>query len=78
MRRLAIDEVDPFERDAQAGGAPDRPVVERHVARERFQQARLAGAVAADERDALAGVDAEIRAFEKGHVAEGKRPLLEM
>ena len=59
-------------RDAQAGRAPDRSGVGRGLARDHFQQARLARAVAADERDALARLDAKIGRLEKRQVTEGQ------
>ena len=43
-----------------------------------FQQAGLAGAVAADERDALAGLDAQVRVLEERQVPEGEVSLLEV
>ena len=38
-----------------------------------FQQARLAGAVPADQADALAGVDAQAGVFEQRQMTEGER-----
>jgi hypothetical protein len=40
-----------------------------HGARERLDQARLAGAVVADDREDLARVELEVRAVDGGHVA---------
>ena len=65
-------------RHPEAGSPPDRPPVERDFAGNRLQQAGLAAAVAADERDPLAGLDPQIGVFEQGQVAKGKMPLLEM
>ena len=45
-------------RDTRSPGrAPDRPAVGRNLSGNHLEQARLAGAVAADEADALAGID---------------------
>jgi hypothetical protein len=65
-------------RHAEAGGPPDRPLVEGDLAGNRLQQARLAAAVPADERDPLAGLDPKVGVFEQGQVAKGKMSLLEM
>ncbi len=49
-------------RDAQRVSAPDLAVVGLNLAAQHAQQRRLAGAVAAEQTDALAGVDLEIDA----------------
>jgi hypothetical protein len=49
------------EGDGQTGLAPDFAVVERAEAGQRLEQAGLAAAVAADEADALAGIDLQRR-----------------
>src|SRR5204862_3302174 len=65
-------------RHAQPGRPPDRAAVERHVPGDGFQQARLAAAVAADERDAFPGVDAKVRVLEERQMTERKVSLLKM
>jgi hypothetical protein len=54
-----------------AGLAPHRSRVRRDGACDDLEQRRLAGAVAADDRDALAGIDLEGHAIEERQVAEG-------
>ena len=51
----------------------DRPGVGGLRAGERLDQRRLAGAVVADERDDLAGVDLEVDVLERRHAAEALR-----
>ncbi len=58
--------------DPDTGCAPHRSAVGRHLAADDFQQARLTGPVAADERYALAGVDLQRRILEERVVAEGE------
>ena len=53
------------ERNAEPVAAPDLAAVEALLARDDLQQARLAGAVAADQADALAGTHREPRAVEQ-------------
>ena len=65
-------------RDAKARGPPDRPLVERDLAGDGLQQARLAAAVAADERDPFARLDAQVGVLEERQMAEGEMPLLKM
>ena len=62
QQRLLLDE-----HRADAIGALDVAVVERLLTGDHAQQRRLAGAVAADESDALAGADREAR---RGRAAE--------
>src|SRR5690606_12359324 len=50
--------------------AADFTVVGLQLARKQAQQGGLAGAVAADERDALAGFDREVDAFEQERAAD--------
>src|SRR5690606_18460844 len=57
---------------AQAGGARDLAVVRLGAAIEQAQQRRLAGAVAADQADALAGLDGEVGVVEQRVVAVGQ------
>ena len=54
------------------GLAPDRPGVERDFAGDGLQQARLAAAVAADERDPLARLDPQVGVLEERQVPEGQ------
>ena len=65
-------------RDPKARRPPDRPLVERDVAGDGLQQARLAAAVAADQRDPLAGLDAQVGVLEERQMPEGEMSLLEM
>ena len=65
--RLLLDQ-----HDAQAVLARDLAVVERDPARDDLQQRRLAGAVAADQADALAVVDREVGAVEQRVQAVGE------
>ena len=61
--------------DADARLGPHLAVVEPATPTaggQRRQQGRLAGAVAADQRDPLAGVELKIGVIEQRHVAEGK------
>ena len=53
------------------------PRVGRQLAADDLQQRRLARAVAADDRDALAGVDLERDVVEQRQVAEGDRDVVE-
>ena len=53
------------ERDAKPVAAADLAAVEAQLPRDDLQQARLAGAVAADETDTLAGTHREPRAVEQ-------------
>src|SRR5437762_1998888 len=62
--------------DAQSRLAPDRPAVERNLPGYRRKQTRLAAAVAADQCDALAVVDTQIRIFEERHMTEREPGLL--
>ena len=55
------------------GAAPDRAAVGRDFAGDDFQQAGFAGAVPADERNALARLDAQIGGFEERQVTERER-----
>ena len=64
------------EADAQIRRAPDRAVVEGVAAGNDFEERRLAAAVAADQRDALAGVEREIGVIEERRIAKGEgRPV---
>ncbi len=47
----------------------DRPFARPRVAAHRHHQGGLAGAVGADQRDDLAGIDVEVDALERPHVA---------
>src|SRR5690606_41274057 len=53
------------ERDRHAALPDDLAVVEHELPGDAAQQRRLAGAVAADQRDPLAGVDREVGAVEQ-------------
>ena len=64
-------------RDAQPGLAPDGAAVGRLIGRQHAQQAALAGAVAANQRKALAVLDLEVGFFEKGKVTEGEADFLQ-
>ncbi len=64
-------------RHAQAGRAPDRARVGRLFAGYDPQQRRLARAVAADQADALAGLDAQVRVLEERQMAKGERDGVE-
>jgi hypothetical protein len=66
-RRLLRDR-----RDLDAGRDPHLAVVGTRGALEDAQQARLAGAVAADEADVLARLDYEVGVVEEGNVAKGE------
>ena len=61
--------------DTRAGLAPHRPVIERAKAGERRQQGGFAGAVAPDQRDALARVELKIGMVEQRYMAEGERSI---
>ena len=63
--------------DAQPVAPLDLAVVERQRARDHLEQRRLAGAVAADEPDALAVVDGEAGAVEQRMQAERELGVLE-
>ena len=65
-------------RDAKARGPPDRPLVGRDLAGDGLQQARLAAAVAADERDPFARPDAQVGVLEERQMADGEMSLLKM
>ena len=58
--------------DAQARIAGDIAVVRQRPAVEQPQQRRLAGAVAADEADALAGLNGEVGVVQQRMVAVGQ------
>ena len=64
-------------RDAQAVLAADFAVVGRRSPVEQAQQRGLAGAVAADDGDALAGVDGEVDVFEQEGAADAEVDRLE-
>jgi hypothetical protein len=63
--------------DAQFRLPPQRAVVEAAERSQRLEQAGLAAAVAADQADALAGVDLQRGVVEQGHVAVGKAGVVE-
>ena len=63
----------PDLRHAGAGRDADLPAVDREVAGDGAQQGGLAGAVAADEADAAAWVDGQVRPFEQGAAADPQR-----
>ncbi len=72
-----VDAVPRFEhrlllekRDARCGREPALAVVEHGRARQHPQQRRLAGTVAADQPDVLAGLELKVGAVEQRHVAE--------
>ena len=56
--------------DPAAWRTPDRPHIRRNVARQDLEEAGLAGAVAADERDPLPWLDEQVRPLEQRQVAE--------
>ena len=58
------------QREAQFGLAPQLAVVNRNFAGNNLEQARFAGAIAADKADALAGLDHKIGMVEQRNVAE--------
>jgi len=58
--------------EREAGRAPHAPVVRLRAALDELQQARLAGAVAADEAHALAGLEDEVGAIEQRDMAESE------
>jgi len=60
-----VGDLDALLHDQQA-------VVEFGAPRDHLQQRRFAGAVAADEADALAGLEGKISVVEQRHVAEGQ------
>ena len=60
-------------RQAKAGLPPDGPGIRRQLAAENFEQRRLAGAVAADDRHALARVDLQRNFVKQWEMAEGHR-----
>ena len=64
-------------RDPQRRLSPDLATVGRDAALGELQQRGLAGAVAADQADALAGVDLEARVVEQGFGAERDRDGVE-
>ena len=64
-------------RDAHARAAPDRSGVRRDLSGNDFQEAGLAGAVAADERNALTGLDPQIGGVEERQVTKGERNGIE-
>ncbi len=57
-------------REAGARGQADISPVERKVAGDGAQQRGFAGAVAADQADAAAGIDRQVRGVEQGAAAE--------
>jgi hypothetical protein len=63
--------------DREAGLAPDLAIVERTKARQRFQQAGFAAAVAADEADAFAGIDLHRGVVQQGDMAVGEAGAIE-
>src|SRR3954471_8444902 len=65
-------------RDEQSGLTPDHTAVEWDRTRDRFQQRRLAGAIAADQRDALAAVDPEVHILEERQGTEGQAGALQV
>ncbi len=64
--------------EAAAGLTPDFAVVERLQTRQRLHQARLALAVAADQRDFFAGFENQFGAVEQGDVAIGEMGIGEL
>ena len=64
-------------RDAQPRGSPDLTGVRRLLARDHAQQARLARAVAANQADALAGLDPKGRVLEERKMSKGERDTIE-
>src|SRR5258708_28639363 len=65
-------------RDAQPGRAPDRAAVQRNLAGNGLQKTGLAAAVAADERNPLSRLDAQVRVLEERQMAEGEMALLKV
>src|SRR5579872_2427809 len=68
--RLLLDE-----HQAQAVAPLHLAFIERLLSREHREQSRLAGAVAADQPEALAGENGELRAVEQRALAEGELRL---
>ena len=56
--------------DAGVAGEPHVTAIQCEVANDGFQQGRFAGAVAADQTDAPAGVDREIGPVQQGSATE--------
>ena len=63
--------------DAHARLPPDRPRIRRLLAGDRTEQRGLAGAVAADDGDALPGLDQQRDGVEQRHVSIGDRHAVE-
>ena len=72
QHRLLLDA-----RDGQARPALHFAGIERNLSEQRAQQRRLAGAVAADEPDAIAGLDGDRSAIEQRMQAEREFRVLE-
>ena len=72
-----VAEAVPAARVHRCGGRlaeePDLALHRRELAGEREQRRRLAGAVGAEERDDLAGVDVEVEVADDGHLAVAGR-----
>ena len=64
-------------RHARARLPPHGAPIGRQIAGDDLHQRRLAGAIAADDRDALAGIDLERHIVEKRNVAVGVRDVFE-
>ena len=58
--------------DARAAGMPDLAGIEGRQAGQRLQQRRLAGAIAPDQADALAGFDRQVDPGQQGMVTVGE------
>ncbi len=64
-------------RHAGAAGELDVAAIHRQVARYRLQERGFAGAVAADQADAAAGIHGEVGAFEEGAAAHAQGDALD-
>ena len=64
-------------RGAEPGCAPHGARIGRELAGENFQERRLAGAIPADDRDALTGLDEEAGMIEQRNVAERRRHVFQ-
>jgi hypothetical protein len=63
--------------NARAGLQPQRPVVQRAETGQHPQQARLAAAVASDQREPLAVVDLQFGAIEQRDMTVGESAFIE-
>ena len=64
-------------RDPAAAFDPHLAVIGPEVAGQQFQQGRLAGAVAADQGDALAGIDGKVDVFQQQRAADAEVDALQ-